>query len=109
MLDLKITTLCPRAASIMKLYHITYLLVLAYLLKCLLEGASLCLHFHTGADYCINLTHTPATANVSSCSPSIYYEPTGCDCNGTTYTRSSINAAAIEALRLASQGETTGT
>lgn len=38
----------------------------------------------------------------------IYYEPSGCDCDGTEYTRADINAAATKALELASQGHTLG-
>ncbi|KAI9841771.1 MAG: hypothetical protein M1830_007841 [Pleopsidium flavum] len=38
----------------------------------------------------------------------IYYEPTGCNCDGTDYTRDDINAAATKALSLASQGQTIG-
>ncbi|KAJ9619212.1 hypothetical protein H2203_008541 [Taxawa tesnikishii (nom. ined.)] len=38
----------------------------------------------------------------------IYYEPTGCNCDGTAYNRSDINTAATEALRLASEGRTVG-
>jgi len=38
----------------------------------------------------------------------ISYEPTGCDCDGTEYTRNDINVAANKALQLASQGQTLG-
>lgn len=43
-----------------------------------------------------------------SSSPEIYYEPTGCDCDGTSYSKEAINAAAAKALELASQGQTIG-
>jgi len=38
----------------------------------------------------------------------IYYEPSGCNCDGTSYSRDSINAAAAKALELASAGKTLG-
>ena len=38
----------------------------------------------------------------------IYYEPSGCNCNGTSYTKQDINTAASRALELASQGQTLG-
>ncbi|KIK70135.1 hypothetical protein GYMLUDRAFT_53238 [Collybiopsis luxurians FD-317 M1] len=39
----------------------------------------------------------------------IYYEPTGCNCdNRTTYSQDDINAAATRALQLASEGQTLG-
>jgi len=39
----------------------------------------------------------------------IYYEPSGCNCdNKTTYSKSAINAACTQALSLASQGQTIG-
>lgn len=38
----------------------------------------------------------------------IYYEPTGCNCDGTSYSQTDINAAASQALSLASQGQTLG-
>ncbi|MCJ1247218.1 hypothetical protein MMC30_004432 [Trapelia coarctata] len=38
----------------------------------------------------------------------IYYEPTGCDCDGKGYSQADINAAATKALELASQGQTLG-
>lgn len=45
---------------------------------------------------------------MSSSGAEIYYEPTGCNCDGTSYSRDSINAAATKALQLASQGQTLG-
>jgi len=38
----------------------------------------------------------------------IYYEPSGCNCNGTSYTKQDINTAASRALELASEGQTLG-
>jgi len=38
----------------------------------------------------------------------ITYEPSGCNCDGTSYTKAAINAAATKALQLASQGQTLG-
>ncbi|KAA6411977.1 MAG: guanyl-specific ribonuclease F1 [Lasallia pustulata] len=38
----------------------------------------------------------------------IYYEPSGCDCDGTEYTNDDINNAATAALKLASEGQTLG-
>ncbi|KAI9741308.1 MAG: hypothetical protein M1834_003025 [Cirrosporium novae-zelandiae] len=38
----------------------------------------------------------------------IYYEPSGCNCDGTDYTRTDINNAATKALSLASEGKTLG-
>jgi len=39
----------------------------------------------------------------------IYYEPTGCNCdNKTTYNQAAINAACTEALQLASGKKTLG-
>ena len=95
-------------AVVMRLHQIAFLIIFCYLLKSLLQGASLCLHFHQGEAYCINLTHVLAN-NMSSSGAEIYYEPTGCNCDGTSYSKSSINAAASKALELASQGQTLGT
>lgn len=41
-------------------------------------------------------------------SAEIFYLPSGCDCDGTDYSQSSIEAACQEALVLASQGRTEG-
>ncbi|MCJ1405399.1 hypothetical protein MMC11_008627 [Xylographa trunciseda] len=38
----------------------------------------------------------------------IYYEPSGCNCDGKDYAEADINAAATKALELASQGQTLG-
>ncbi|KZV81253.1 Ribonuclease/ribotoxin, partial [Exidia glandulosa HHB12029] len=38
----------------------------------------------------------------------ILYEPSGCNCDGTEYTRADIAAAAKKALELASEGKTLG-
>lgn len=38
----------------------------------------------------------------------IAYEPTGCNCDGTSYSKQAINAACAEALKLASQKKTLG-
>lgn len=45
---------------------------------------------------------------MSTNSVQIYYEPSGCNCDGTSYSEASINAAAIKALQLASQKKTLG-
>ena len=39
----------------------------------------------------------------------ITYEPSGCNCDGTSYSKQDINTAATKALQLASQGKTEGT
>ena len=46
--------------------------------------------------------------NMSTNNVQIFYEPTGCNCDGTSYTQASINAAATKALQLASQKKTLG-
>ncbi|KAE9407764.1 Ribonuclease/ribotoxin [Gymnopus androsaceus JB14] len=38
----------------------------------------------------------------------LYYEPTGCNCDGTQYTQADINAAGAKALQLASEKKTVG-
>ncbi|KAI9835761.1 MAG: hypothetical protein M1819_001940 [Sarea resinae] len=38
----------------------------------------------------------------------IQYEPSGCNCDGTDYTKTDIQNAASKALQLASQGQTIG-
>lgn len=45
---------------------------------------------------------------MSSQNVQIFYEPSGCNCDGTAYTRAEINAAASKALELAGQNQTLG-
>lgn len=90
----------------MQLIQVLFLISGLLLLNSIFQGASLCLHLHQGGSYCINLTHV--AANMSSSTADIYYEPSGCNCDGTSYSRAAINAAASKALELASQGQTLG-
>lgn len=45
---------------------------------------------------------------MSSSTAEISYLPTGCDCDGTSYTQAAIETACQEALTLASQKKTEG-
>jgi hypothetical protein len=45
---------------------------------------------------------------MSSSTAEIYYLPSGCDCDGTNYSQSAIEAACQKALTLASEKKTEG-
>ncbi|KAH7869419.1 Ribonuclease/ribotoxin [Lentinula edodes] len=45
---------------------------------------------------------------MSSTGITIFYEPSGCNCDGTAYTEADINAAGAKALQLASEKKTLG-